>query len=107
MLLHLLDAGSLAFEGRDLIGAYDAIRAELGAYEPALLERAEIVALNKVDLLEDRGMLGRVEAELRRRGRQVLHTSGVTGEGVEELLRAALRALDAADAGAAAAEGRA
>ena len=106
VLLHLLDAGSLAFEGRDLIEAYDAIRAELGAYEPALLERTEIVALNKVDLLEDRGALGRVEAELRRRGRQVLLTSGATGEGVDELLRAARRALDATDAGSTAAEGR-
>ena len=71
-----------------------------------MLERTEIVALNKVDLLEDRGALCRVEAELRRRGRQVLLTSGATGEGVDELLRAARRALDATDAGSTAAEGR-
>ena len=101
VLLHLLDAGSLAFEGRDLIAGYDAIRAELEAYEPALLERAEIVALNKVDLIENRETLGPVEAELRRRGRRVVYTSGATGEGLDELLRAALRALDVADAEAA------
>ncbi len=101
VLLHLLDAGSLALEGRDLIEAYDAIRAELEAYEPALLERAEIVALNKVDLVKDRETLDSVEAELRRRGRQVLRSSGATGEGLDELLRAAVRALDAADAEAA------
>jgi GTP-binding protein len=104
VLLHLLDAGALVLEGRDLIEGYQVIRDELGAYQPSLLQRTEIVALNKIDLLADPAPLLPVEAELRRRGREVYRISGATGEGVEALLRGASRALDAADAAAAAAE---
>jgi GTP-binding protein len=104
VLLHLLDAGALVLEGRDLIEGYQVIRDELEAYQPSLLQRTEIVALNKIDLLADPAPLLPVEAELRRRGREVYRISGATGEGVEALLRGAARALDAADAAAAAAE---
>jgi GTP-binding protein len=112
VLVHLVDAGSLAEGPRDLVAGYEAIRSELGAYEPSLLARPEIVALTKVDLLADRSPLEPVETELARRGREVLRVSGATGEGVPELLRALVRALDAAsaagrtaDAAAPAAEG--
>jgi GTP-binding protein len=95
VIVHLLDAGAALLESRDLLAGYEAIRAELRAYEPALLERAEIVALNKVDLLPDRSRLDGVEAELRRRGCRVVRTSGGTGEGLEALLREIVHALDA------------
>jgi GTP-binding protein len=98
VLVHLVDAGSLALGPRDLVADYDAIRRELAAYEPALAERPEIVALTKVDLLADRGALGPTTAELARRGREVVPISAVTGEGIEDLLGAVLRALDAAAA---------
>lgn len=104
VLVHLLDAGAMALEERDLFRGYEAIRAELGSYEPALLERTEIVVLNKVDLLADRAVLEPLEELLRRAGREVFHVSGATGEGTEALLRAAVRALDAADAAATGAE---
>jgi GTP-binding protein len=103
VLVHLLDAGAPALEGRDLLADYRAIRHELRAYQPSLAERREIVALNKVDLVAERAPLAPVEAELRRSGREVLLVSGATGEGVPALLAAIARALDAADAEAAAA----
>jgi GTP-binding protein len=98
VLVHLVDAGALALEGKDLVAVYEAIRSEIEAYEPALLDRTEIVALSKVDLVSDRAVLEPVEAELRRRGREVLRVSGATGEGVPALLRAVARALEAAAA---------
>jgi len=98
VLVHLLDAGAALLEGRDLVADWEAIRAELGSYEPALALRGEVVALNKLDLVADRSALDGVEAELRRRGRQVFRISGATGEGVPALLRALVHALDAADA---------
>jgi GTP-binding protein len=98
VLVHLVDAGSLATDPRDLIADYEAIRREIEAYEASLLARPEVVALTKVDLLADRGPLEPVEAELARRGRQFVRVSGATGEGIEQLLRAVVRALDAAPA---------
>jgi len=98
VLVHLLDVGAMLLEGRDLLEGYEVIRAELAAYEASLPERAEIVALNKIDLVADRSVLEPLELELRRRGREVLRVSGATGEGVDALLRAALLALDAAAA---------
>jgi GTP-binding protein len=99
VLVHLVDAGSLALGPRDLVADYDAIRRELAAYEAALLERPEIVALTKLDLLADRGGLAAVEAELARRGRPVVRVSAATGEGIEELLARIVRALDATPGG--------
>jgi GTP-binding protein len=98
VLVHLLDAGAPALEGRDLVADWEAIRAELAAYEPGLAQRTELLAINKVDLIPDRSGLDAVEAELRRRGREVLRISAATGEGVPALLLALREALDAADA---------
>jgi GTPase len=99
VIVHLLDAGA-GLEARELLAGYDAIRGELAAYEPRLLERSEIVALNKIDLLADRSALDAVENELERRGSWVVRTSGATGEGIDALLRAIAQALEAADAAA-------
>lgn len=101
VLVHLIDAGAWQLEDRDPIAGYDTIRAELGAYDPKLLARTEIVAINKVDLLADRDRLVPVERAMRARGRTVVRLSGATGEGVPELLRALADALDAADRAAA------
>jgi GTP-binding protein len=98
VLVHLLDCGAALVEDRDLISDYEKIRAELGAYEPALLEREEIVALNKVDVAGDTKWLPVLEKELARRGCQTLRISGVTGEGIPELLARCVAALAAADA---------
>ncbi len=100
VIVHLLDAGAALLEERDLIKDYDAIRAELEAYEPGLLDQIEIIALNKMDLVAERGELDALEAELVRRGRVVVRTSGATSEGVEALLREIVFALDKADAAA-------
>lgn len=97
-LVHLLDVGAWVLESRDLIASYESIRAELRAYQAMLLDRTEIVALNKIDLLSDRGQLALIEEELRDRGCTVLRVSGATGEGTEELMRAMARALEVADA---------
>jgi GTP-binding protein len=98
VLVHLIDVGTALLEERDPLASYDAIRAELAAYQPALRERREIVALNKIDLVGDRGALEPIRAALRRRGCAVQCVSAATREGVAELLAAALQALDAADA---------
>ncbi|MGH0036169.1 MAG: GTPase ObgE [Myxococcota bacterium] len=98
ILVHLLDGGAMALEERDLLEDYDAIREELRRYEPGLLERREIVALNKVDLLGDGAALDPVESALRERGLEVMRISGATGAGVSALLGFLAAALDEAEA---------
>ena len=97
VIVHLLDVGT-GQEARELLAGYHAIRSELEAYQPRLLERTEIVALNKIDLLAERSALDAIESELRRRGSRVVRTSGATSEGIPELMRALAQALDEADA---------
>jgi GTP-binding protein len=96
VLVHLLDVGALLQEGSDLLRDYETIRKELGSYRSDLLERAELIALNKIDLIPDRDLLDEVEQTLRTHGHQVFRVSGATGEGIDEVAWAMLHALDAA-----------
>ncbi len=86
VLLHLVDG-----TGEDLAGAYRTVRAELEAYGGGLAGKAEIIALNKVDALDDE-LAEAQAAELAeaagRRPEDILHLSGATGAGVPEMLRA-------------------
>lgn len=93
VLVHLIDVAGAWLEERDPMQDYESIRRELAAYDATLAERREIVALNKIDALADRALLAAIEARLRERGCEVYRISGVSGEGVGELLRAVARAL--------------
>lgn len=89
VLIHLVDASSAA----DPVEGFAAIRRELGLYDPRLLERPVIVALNKIDLPEAKARLDDLLARFLALGMRPLPVSGVTGEGLEALIRAAHGAL--------------
>ncbi len=84
VLIHLVDATQ-----DDVVGAWRTVRGELEAYGEGLAEKAEILALNKVDALD--GDLRTLKAEelAEAAGRMPMLVSGVSGEGVAEVLRAA------------------
>lgn len=96
VIVHLLDLGAMLVEERDLLDDYDAIRRELGRYRPEMLERDEIVVLNKSDLIADQDALCALEARLAQRDIAVLRVSGATGQGIPELTRAMQQATSAA-----------
>lgn len=96
VIVHLLDVAALTMEGRDLLEDYDAIRRELGRYRPELLDRREIVVVNKIDVASDERVLEAVEQRLGERGIVPLRISGATGQGVAELARTMLDAVDRA-----------
>jgi GTP-binding protein len=102
VLVHLIDLGAMVLEGRDPEADYETLRKELGRYRPELLERREIVLLNKLDLFApDDPRLQEVDAleeKLRARGCEVLRASGATKLGTRDLVVALVRALDEADA---------
>jgi GTP-binding protein len=97
LLVHVLDVGTAALEGRDPLRDHATIRTELAAYDERLAARPEIVALNKIDLVADRGALAPLIEALREGGRPVLPISGATGEGVDALVDAMAEALARAD----------
>ena len=95
VLVHLIDVGAALLAGRDLLEDYQTIRNELGSYQPQLLDRPELIALNKIDLIPDREALDEIEASLRAGGAEVMRISGATGEGIEAVVWAMLREIDA------------
>ena len=107
VIAHVVDAGNAAIEERDPMEDYETVREELRRYRPELLERSEVVVLNKIDLLGDREGLRSLEAQFSARGQRVLAISGATGEGVGALVGTMAELLDQATATAGPATGEA
>jgi GTP-binding protein len=81
VLLHLVD-GTEEKPG----AAYKTVRAELEAYDESLIDKPEIVALNKIDALDPETLKKRRDALRRACGKPVMLVSGVSGQGVREVL---------------------
>ena len=99
-LLHVLDCATLE-PGRDPLTDLDVILAELAAYpvpegQKPLLDREQLIALNKVDVPEGRELADLVKPELEARGYRVFEVSAVSRAGLREL-SFALAALVQAD----------
>lgn len=90
VLVHVLD---LVPDNGDVAENYTKIRAELGQYAPALLEKPELVALNKADLFVDERELAdaidAVRSSLDLEADPVFVISGAARQGLRELLEAA------------------
>jgi GTP-binding protein len=82
-LIHVLDlsSGDLSH----VIEQWNAIRCEMGFYNPELLERPFIVVGNKIDLDEARSLSPKVQTEMERMNIPFFETSALTGEGTERL----------------------
>jgi GTPase len=90
VILHLIDATE-----EDVVGAYRTIRKELKAYGHGLVDKPEIIGLNKADAVSPEDIKAK-RAKLKRAARrEVMVLSGVSGAGVPEVL-SALRATIAA-----------
>ena len=83
VVLHLIDGTESA-----VVRAYRMIRRELEAYGHGLAGKPEIVALNKIDALPKAEVTRRKAALAKACGHRVYAISGVTGEGVDVVLRA-------------------
>ncbi|WP_382306242.1 GTPase ObgE [Herbiconiux sp. UC225_62] len=88
-LLHVLDCATLE-PGRDPISDLDVILAELAAYpvpegQLPLLERPQLIALNKIDVPEARELADFVKPELEARGYRVFEISTASHEGLRQL----------------------
>ena len=85
-IVHVLDAGS-----ENPVGDYETVRRELEMYDERLVQRPEVIALNKIDLPEARENAERLRGAFP--GLQVFLVSGATGEGTRDLIQNLLRIL--------------
>ncbi|MEY4558659.1 MAG: GTPase ObgE [Actinomycetota bacterium] len=88
-LLHVIDCATME-PGRDPISDLDVILAELAAYEvpegqTPLIERPQLVALNKIDIPDALELAEFVKAEFEARGYPVYLISSATNQGLREL----------------------
>lgn len=88
-LVHVLDCATLD-PGRDPLTDLDVILAELAAYpvpegQTPLIERPQLIALNKVDVPEAKDLADMVRPELEARGFRVFEISTVSHEGLRQL----------------------
>lgn len=88
-LLHVLDCATLE-PGRDPLSDLEVILRELAAYpvpdgQTPLLERPQLIALNKIDVPEARELAAFVRPDLEARGYRVFEISTVSHEGLREL----------------------
>ncbi|MBC7138341.1 MAG: GTPase ObgE [Defluviimonas sp.] len=83
VLLHLVDGTSST-----ITKDYRTIIAELEAYGGALADKPRITALNKIDALDGKTLAARRRSLEKASGGEVFPISGVTGAGLQDVLRA-------------------
>ena len=88
VLLHLVDATS-----DDIADAYRTVRRELKAYGHELETKKEIVALSKIDALDEDTRVEKAEALQKAARKKPLLLSAVSGEGIQDALYALTREI--------------
>lgn len=87
VLIHVLDiAGS---EGRDPLSDFEIINNELEIYSPALAQKKQIVAGNKIDLITNQTELEKIKQQIESKGYSFFPICTLTGEGIKPLLEKA------------------
>ena len=84
LLLHVIDASGI--EGRNPVQDFYTINEELKGYSEKLSYRKQIIVANKIDVMQDDEGLKELEVLAKKEGLELFKISGVTGEGVTELL---------------------
>ena len=93
VLIHLVDVSNAS--GRDPIEDFETIVEELRLFDPKVAAKPQIVAANKIDAVDDPTRLTRLERHVKKLRLPIHRISGVTGEGVDQLLEAAWRQIAA------------
>jgi GTP-binding protein len=89
ILIHLIDG---SFESPEDCMAQ--VNSELTLFAPSLAEKPQIVAVNKIDLPEVRARMDDIRLAFAGVGIFIFCISALTGEGVPQLMAAALKMLD-------------
>ena len=88
ILVHMIDP--MFGEGESLaeksLNSYNMIRKELSEYKANIMDKEEIVVINKLDLTEVKESFEDIEKIFKGKKINILGISAVSGEGLEELL---------------------
>lgn len=84
LLLHVIDVSGL--EGRNPVEDFKIINDELKRYSEKLSKREQIIVANKIDIMQDESNLTQLEKMANEQKIKLFKISGVTGQGVKELL---------------------
>ncbi|MBI5931231.1 MAG: GTPase ObgE [Chloroflexi bacterium] len=89
VLIHMLDGS-----GSNPMADYHQINTELALFDEKLLERPTVVVINKMDLPQAQAAWPKLEAELRKLGKEPMALSAATQQGTRELIYRAFELLD-------------
>lgn len=93
VLIHVVDVSGS--EGRDPIEDFDKINRELENYDPRLMKKPQIVAANKIDMIDEEGPeYLRFKEYVESKGYKVFPMSAPINIGVKEVLAEAAARLD-------------
>lgn len=84
LLLHVIDVSGI--EGRNPVEDFKTINEELKKYSEKLSKRKQIIVANKIDIMQDESLLNDLEKMAKEKDIEIFKISGVTGEGIKELL---------------------
>lgn len=87
ILIHVLDVSGI--EGRNPIEDFHKINEELKKYSEKLSKKPQLIALNKIDLVEDVATIDRVRSYFEENGYEVFAVNALTGEGLSDLVHRA------------------
>lgn len=87
LLIHLLDGSN-----PEAVDSFYLLNKELQLYNPALIERPQIVVVNKIDLAESRQNFKQIKESLS--ACPIFPVSALTGEGLPELVKEVTRQLN-------------
>jgi GTP-binding protein len=92
LLLHLIDVAE--YSGRDPVEDYSTIMKELESFSPTVAGKPMLLVASRVDAAGEGDRLAALRDFCRARGKSLHEISCVTGEGLEELKRAAWAMLE-------------
>ena len=84
LLLHFIDVSGT--EGRNPVDDYYKVNEELKQYSEKLAKRTQIIVANKIDSMQDSNLYEDLKKIKKEHNQKIFKISGVTGEGVEELM---------------------
>jgi GTP-binding protein len=92
LLIHVVDVSGV--EGRNAIEDFEKINKELELFNSTLASRQQVIAANKIDLLDDTNKFKEFEELMTERGYKVFPISAATNKGVRELMLYITQLLD-------------